>query len=177
MSPRGHSFLPSPNSTTNESVLVPEIKPMVPDLCIEQLWSETASSHRSVYDIHLCTAGYSGCHGFCSVSKVFVPGLLSPTFSLSNHVTHLGTPMESVSTPAKATGRHMRRIEEVPTEMGRSDKVPLVCFILPKDTAMKVLVKWYNIYNAPGGPSAQLEWNLFVTCFMTLMGYNTEWLG
>lgn len=39
---------------------------------------------------------------------------------------------------------------------------------------MKVLVKWYNIYNAPGGPSAHAEWNLFVTCFMTLMGYNTE---
>lgn len=49
-----------------------------------------------------------------------------------------------------------------------------VRFILPKDTAMKVLVKWYNIYNAPGGPSSHLEWNLFVTCFMTLMGYNTE---
>ena len=47
-------------------------------------------------------------------------------------------------------------------------------FILPKDTAMKVLVKWYNIYNAPGGPSMHLEWNLFVTCFMTLMGYNTD---
>lgn len=52
-----------------------------------------------------------------------------------------------------------------------------VRFILPKETAMKVLIKWYNIYNAPGGPSAHLEWNLFVTCFMTLMGYNTERLG
>lgn len=39
---------------------------------------------------------------------------------------------------------------------------------------MQVLVKWYNIYNAPGGPSTHAEWNLFVTCFMTLMGYNTE---
>lgn len=39
---------------------------------------------------------------------------------------------------------------------------------------LQVLVKWYNIYNAPGGPSAHTEWNLFVTCFMTLMGYNTE---
>lgn len=42
---------------------------------------------------------------------------------------------------------------------------------------MQVLVKWYNIYNAPGGPSAHAEWNLFVTCFMTLMGYNTERLA
>lgn len=47
-------------------------------------------------------------------------------------------------------------------------------FILPKDTAMKVLVKWYNSYNAPGGPSMHLEWSLFVTCLMTMMGYNTE---
>lgn len=39
---------------------------------------------------------------------------------------------------------------------------------------VQVLVKWYNIYNAPGGPSAHAEWNLFVTCFMMLMGYNTE---
>lgn len=38
----------------------------------------------------------------------------------------------------------------------------------------QVMVKWYNIYNAPGGPSAHAEWNLFVTCLMTLMGYNTE---
>lgn len=39
---------------------------------------------------------------------------------------------------------------------------------------IQVLVKWYNIYNAPGGSSAHAEWNQFVTCFMTLMGYNTE---
>lgn len=42
---------------------------------------------------------------------------------------------------------------------------------------MQVLVKWYNIYNAPGGPSAHAEWNQFVTCFMALMGYNTERLS
>ncbi|XP_019719671.1 anaphase-promoting complex subunit 1 [Hippocampus comes] len=47
-------------------------------------------------------------------------------------------------------------------------------FILPKEAAMKVLVKWYTIYNAPGGTSGHGEWNLFVTCFLKLMGYNTE---
>lgn len=41
----------------------------------------------------------------------------------------------------------------------------------------QVMVKWYNIYNAPGGPSAHAEWSLFVTCLMTLMGYNTERLA
>uniref|UniRef100_A0A673WLP9 Anaphase-promoting complex subunit 1 n=1 Tax=Salmo trutta TaxID=8032 RepID=A0A673WLP9_SALTR len=253
-SPRGHSLLPSPNSTANESVLVPEMEPIVPDLCIEQLWSETASSHRSVKSLPLTYAAplqdidamlvleangslvlYTG---VTRVSKVFVPGLLSPTFSLSNHVTHLSTPMDSVSTPAKATGRHIGRLEEVamPSPVSElrgttkhhetswlgdytfqqsvpyihalrdpvSSRVTLelsngtmlritipeiatselvrkclqaVRFILPKETAMKVLIKWYNIYNAPGGPSAHLEWNLFVTCFMTLMGYNTERLG
>uniref|UniRef100_A0A8C4RIV1 Anaphase-promoting complex subunit 1 n=1 Tax=Erpetoichthys calabaricus TaxID=27687 RepID=A0A8C4RIV1_ERPCA len=50
-------------------------------------------------------------------------------------------------------------------------------YILPKDVAMKILIKWYNIYNAPGGPSSQSEWNLFVTCLMTLMGYNTDKLS
>uniref|UniRef100_A0A8C7V6Z4 Anaphase promoting complex subunit 1 n=1 Tax=Oncorhynchus mykiss TaxID=8022 RepID=A0A8C7V6Z4_ONCMY len=301
-SPRGHSFLPSPNSTANESVLVPEMEPIVPDLCIEQLWSETASSHREMscqaskvfITSDLCENKYL-CFlveshqqlrcvkfiesnnpsqlifasvatipakdaaplqdidamlvleangslvlytGVTRVSKVFVPGLLSPTFSLSNHVTHLSTPMDSVSTPAKATGRHIGRLEEVAmpspvSELRGSTKhhetswlgdytfqqsVPYIhalrdpvssrvtlelsngtmlritipeiatsemvrkClqavrFILPKETAMKVLIKWYNIYNAPGGPSAHLEWNLFVTCFMTLMGYNTERLG
>lgn len=42
---------------------------------------------------------------------------------------------------------------------------------------VQVLVKWYNIYNAPGGPSAHAEWSQFVTCFLTLMGYNTERLA
>ncbi|XP_077585962.1 anaphase-promoting complex subunit 1 isoform X1 [Stigmatopora nigra] len=47
-------------------------------------------------------------------------------------------------------------------------------FILPKEAAMKVLVKWYTINNAPGGTSVHSEWNYFVTCFLSLMGYNTE---
>uniref|UniRef100_A0A8C3TQT6 Anaphase-promoting complex subunit 1 n=1 Tax=Catharus ustulatus TaxID=91951 RepID=A0A8C3TQT6_CATUS len=46
--------------------------------------------------------------------------------------------------------------------------------ILPKETAVQMLVKWYNAYNAPGGPSYHSEWNLFVTCLMNMMGYNTE---
>ncbi|KAJ7425785.1 anaphase promoting complex subunit 1 [Willisornis vidua] len=49
--------------------------------------------------------------------------------------------------------------------------------ILPKETAVQVLVKWYNAYNAPGGPSYHSEWNLFVTCLLNMMGYNTERLS
>nr|XP_020664001.1 anaphase-promoting complex subunit 1 [Pogona vitticeps] len=46
--------------------------------------------------------------------------------------------------------------------------------ILPKEIAVQMLVRWYNAYNAPGGPSYYSEWNLFVTCLMNMMGYNTD---
>lgn len=49
--------------------------------------------------------------------------------------------------------------------------------ILPKEIAVQMLVKWYNAYNAPGGPNYHSEWNLFVTCLMNMMGYNTERLA
>ncbi|XP_020508782.2 anaphase-promoting complex subunit 1 [Labrus bergylta] len=301
-SPRSHhGLLPSPNSTINETTLVPEMEPIVPDLCMEQLWSETitAGCHREMSSqaskvfltSDLCENRYlcflveshqqlrivkfmesndtsqlifasvttipakdaeplpsidamlvlEACGslvlytGITRVSKVFVPGLLSPTFSLTNHIPHVSTPIENVSTPTNA-GRHLQRMDEavMPSpvsglrglnikhheasfledytsqqttpyihalrdpvcnrvtlelssglmlrisipEIATSELVrkclQAIRFILPKDAAMKVLVKWYNIYNAPGGPSAHAEWNLFVTCFMTLMGYNTE---
>ncbi|KAM3862835.1 anaphase-promoting complex subunit 1 [Diretmus argenteus] len=302
--PRGqHSLLPSPNSTTKESVLVPEMEPIVPDLCMEQVWSETTSSHREMSSqaakvfltSDLCENHYL-CFlveshqqlrcvkfiesndtsqliftsvttipakdaeplqnmegllvleavgslvlytGVTRVSKVFVPGLLSPTFTLSNHRPYLSTPVDNVSTPGNAAGRHLRRLDEAVMPSPVSDlrgpntkhhqtsfledytfqqatpyihalrdavcnrvtlelssgtmlrisipdlatselvrkSLQAIRFILPKEAAMKVLVKWYNTYNAPGGPSSHAEWNLFVTCFMTLMGYNTERLA
>uniref|UniRef100_A0AAX7VDV4 Anaphase-promoting complex subunit 1 n=1 Tax=Astatotilapia calliptera TaxID=8154 RepID=A0AAX7VDV4_ASTCA len=286
-SPRGHhGLLASPNSTINETVLVPEMEPIIPDLCMEQLWSEavTAGSNREMSSqaskvfltSDLCENHYlcflveshqqlrcvkfiesndtsqlifpsvttipakdaeplqsidamlvlEACGslvlytGITRVSKVFVPGLLSPSFSLTNHLPHRSTPVETVSTPANAGSRHLQRLDEdaMPSPVTGlrgpnikhhdasfledytfqpatpyinalrdpvCNRVTLVgfllrkCleairFILPKEAAMKVLVKWYNIYNAPGGPSAHTEWSLFVTCFMTLMGYNTE---
>ncbi|XP_046885397.1 LOW QUALITY PROTEIN: anaphase-promoting complex subunit 1 [Hypomesus transpacificus] len=303
LSPRGHpSLLPSPNSTVNESLLGPDMEPIVPDLCMEQLWSDpaTAAPHREMScqaskvfltsdlceNRYLCflveshqqlrcvkfiesnnpsqlifpsvvslpakdaaplehidamlvleTNGSLALYtGVTRVSKVFVPGLLSPSFSLSNHSGQQSMPIEGVSTPAKATGRHLRTMDEMamPSPVseikGSTTKLPdwswqddypfqtmvpyiqalrdpvsnrvtlelsngtmlrisipeiatselvrkclqAMRFVLPKDVAMKVLVKWYSIYNAPGGPSAHLEWNLFVTCFISLMGYNTE---
>lgn len=39
-----HGLLPSPNNTINETMVVPEMKPIVPDLCMEQLWSETGTA-------------------------------------------------------------------------------------------------------------------------------------
>ncbi|KAM4693876.1 anaphase-promoting complex subunit 1 [Discoglossus pictus] len=50
-------------------------------------------------------------------------------------------------------------------------------YILPKEIAVQMLVKWYNSHNAPGGPSNHSEWNLFVTCLMNMMGYNTDKLS
>uniref|UniRef100_A0AAQ5ZJ60 Anaphase-promoting complex subunit 1 n=1 Tax=Amphiprion ocellaris TaxID=80972 RepID=A0AAQ5ZJ60_AMPOC len=305
-SSRGHhGLLLSPNSTVNETTLVPEMEPIMPDLCIEQLWSETvtAGCHREMSSqaskvfltSDLCENHYlcflveshqqlrcvklvesndtsqlifpsvttipakdaeplqnidamlvlEACGslvlytGITRVSKVFVPGLLSPTFSLTNHLPHLSKPVDNISTPTNAGSRHLQRLDEdvmpspvselrgpnikhheasfledyafqqatpyihalrdpvcnrvtlelssgtmlrisVP-EIATSELVrkclQAIRFILPKEAAMKVLVKWYNIYNAPGGPSAHAEWNLFVTCFMTLMGYNTERLN
>uniref|UniRef100_A0A9J8D0C1 Anaphase-promoting complex subunit 1 n=1 Tax=Cyprinus carpio carpio TaxID=630221 RepID=A0A9J8D0C1_CYPCA len=244
-SPRGHSILASPNSTLNDTALLPEMEPILPDLCIEQLWTETSAISREkgcqaskvFITSDLCENRYL-CflvESHQQLSKVFIPGLLSPTFSVQNHQPQLSTPLENISTPARATVQHMSRLEEVgmPSpvlevrsstqhhesswledppfqqaaphihafrdavsnrvtlelssgsmlritipEVATSDLVKrclqAIRFILPKDTAMKVLVKWYNSYNAPGGPSMHLEWNLFVTCLMTMMGYNTE---
>uniref|UniRef100_A0A669DML5 Anaphase-promoting complex subunit 1 n=1 Tax=Oreochromis niloticus TaxID=8128 RepID=A0A669DML5_ORENI len=263
-SPRGHhGLLASPNSTINETVLVPEMEPIIPDLCMEQLWSEavTAGSNREMSSqaskvfltSDLCENHYlcflveshqqlrcvkfiesndtsqlifpsvttisakdaeplqsidamlvlEACGslvlytGITRVSKVFVPGLLSPSFSLTNHLPHRSTPVETVSTPANAGSRHLQRLDEdaMPSPVtglkGPTIKHHDASFLedytfqpaTPYINALRdpvcnrvtlVLVKWYNIYNAPGGPSAHTEWSLFVTCFMTLMGYNTE---
>uniref|UniRef100_A0A8C7YWB1 Anaphase-promoting complex subunit 1 n=1 Tax=Oryzias sinensis TaxID=183150 RepID=A0A8C7YWB1_9TELE len=218
-----HGCLPSPNSTLNESMLVPEMEPIIPNLCMEQLWSETvtAGCHREMSSqaskvfitSDLCENHYlcflveshqqlrTACFfhlqsinamlvleacgslvlytGITRVSKVFVPGLLSPSFSLSSQTPHLSTPLENVSTPANSSRRHIQRLEEVPAYAA----ILLFWFcqyafgFFTFKLRIKVLVKWYNIYNAPGGPSAHAEWNQFVTCFMALMGYNTERLS
>uniref|UniRef100_A0A3Q1EL04 Anaphase-promoting complex subunit 1 n=1 Tax=Acanthochromis polyacanthus TaxID=80966 RepID=A0A3Q1EL04_9TELE len=281
-SSRGHhGSLLCPNSPVNETTLVPEMEPILPDLCMEQLWSETVtagcdremSSQASKVFLtsDLCENRYlcflveshqqlrcvkfiesndmsqlifpsvttipakdaeplqltdvSGC-GSVFVSKVFVPGLLSNTFSLTNHLPHLSKPADNISTPTNAGSRHLQRLDEVdvmpsPVSELRGPNIkhheasfledysfqqatpyiqalrdPVcnrVTLELSSGTMLRisvpeiatseiravvqVLVKWYNIYNAPGGPSAHAEWNLFVTCFMTLMGYNTERLN
>uniref|UniRef100_A0AAQ5XJU4 Anaphase-promoting complex subunit 1 n=1 Tax=Amphiprion ocellaris TaxID=80972 RepID=A0AAQ5XJU4_AMPOC len=251
-SSRGHhGLLLSPNSTVNETTLVPEMEPIMPDLCIEQLWSETVTAESEQTSIqsefrwlwfnliaNFCPLIYyamlvlEACGslvlytGITRVSKVFVPGLLSPTFSLTNHLPHLSKPVDNISTPTNAGSRHLQRLDEdvMPSPVSelrgpnikhheasfledyafqqatpyihalRDPVCNRVTLELSSGTMLRisvpeiatselvyavvqVLVKWYNIYNAPGGPSAHAEWNLFVTCFMTLMGYNTERLN
>ncbi|CAN9499595.1 unnamed protein product [Ophioblennius macclurei] len=303
--PRGHhDVLSTSHTTVNETILVPEMEPIIPDLCMEQLWSEVlpAGSQREMSSqaskvfltSDVCENSYlcflveshqqlrcvkfieshdtsqlifpsvttipakdaeplqtidamlvlEACGslvlytGVTRVSKVFVPGLLSPTFGLTNHIPQLGV-VENVSTPTNMSSRLHYRLDEgfMPSPVAGmrepsathqessfledyAHQQPTLCiqslrdpvcnrvtlelnsgtmlrisvpeiatselvtkclqairFILPKEAAMKVLVKWYNIYNAPGGLRVHAEWSLFVTCFMTLMGYNTERLA
>lgn len=45
-SPRRHSVSQSPNSNSNSSYLTPETEPIVPELCIDHLWTEAITSMR-----------------------------------------------------------------------------------------------------------------------------------
>uniref|UniRef100_A0A3Q2P210 Anaphase-promoting complex subunit 1 n=1 Tax=Fundulus heteroclitus TaxID=8078 RepID=A0A3Q2P210_FUNHE len=270
-SPRGHhGLLPSPNSTANESMLVLEMEPIIPDLCVEQLWSETVPTgcHREMSsqaskvfltsdlceNHYLCFLVESHQHlrcvkfiqsndstqlifpsvttipakdaaplqnidamlvleacgslvlytGVTRVSKVYVPNLPSPSISLNNCLPHLSMAVETVSTPNSGS-RQIHRLNEVRDAMPSpvsdlkslnikhheasffedytfQQPTPFIHTLRDPDCIQNnafiiVLVKWYNIYNAPGGPSAHAEWSQFVTCFMTLMGYNTERLA
>ncbi|XP_042671415.1 anaphase-promoting complex subunit 1 isoform X1 [Centrocercus urophasianus] len=298
-SPRRHSITHSPESTCSDSFLVAETEPIVPELCIDHLWTEAITKMReknsqaskvfittdlcgqkflcflvesqlqlrcvkfqesndksqlifgSVTNIQAKDAApvqgvdtllvlegsgnlvlYSG---IVRVGKVFIPGLPAPSLTMSNQMPRPSTPLDSVSTPSKALNKHLGPLEEsmllspvpeirdssklhdstyvedctfqqhgtfihalrdpvhnrVTLELSSNTMVRItipeiatselvktclqgVKAILPKEVAVQMLVKWYNAYNAPGGPSYRLEWNLFVTCLMNMMGYNTE---
>uniref|UniRef100_A0A8C3M1E7 Anaphase-promoting complex subunit 1 n=1 Tax=Chrysolophus pictus TaxID=9089 RepID=A0A8C3M1E7_CHRPC len=298
-SPRRHSITHSPESTCSDSFLVTETEPIVPELCIDHLWTEAITKMReknsqaskvfittdlcgqkflcflvesqlqlrcvkfqesndksqlifgSVTNIQAKDAApvqgvdtllvlegsgnlvlYSG---IVRVGKVFIPGLPAPSLTMSNQMPRPSTPLDSVSTPSKTLNKHLGPLEEsmllspvaelrdssklhdstyvedctfqqhgtfihalrdpvhnrVTLELSSNTMVRItipeiatselvktclqgVKAILPKEIAVQMLVKWYNAYNAPGGPSYRLEWNLFVTCLMNMMGYNTE---
>uniref|UniRef100_A0A8B9SCS9 Anaphase promoting complex subunit 1 n=1 Tax=Apteryx owenii TaxID=8824 RepID=A0A8B9SCS9_APTOW len=302
-SPKRHSITHSPNSTSSDSFLIPETEPIVPELCIDHLWTETITNMRleknsqaskvfittdlcgqkflcflvesqlqlrcvkfqesndksqlifgSVTNIQAKDAApvqgidtllvlegsgnlvlYSG---VVRVGKVFIPGLPAPSLTMSNQMPRPSTPLDSISTPSKPLNKHLGPLEEgvllspvpelrdssklhdssyiedctfqqlgtfihalrdpvhnrVTLELSNNTMVRITipeiatselvkrCLqglksILPKEIAVQMLVKWYNAYNAPGGPSYHSEWNLFVTCLMNMMGYNTERLA
>ncbi|XP_051781384.1 anaphase-promoting complex subunit 1 isoform X2 [Erpetoichthys calabaricus] len=301
-SPKRLNASHSPNSTLNDSFLGPETEPIVPQLCIDHLWTETVTSHREktsqatkvFITTDFCEQKYlcflvESHHqlrcvkliesndlsqlifvsvttisakdaapvesidamlvlemngslvlytGVTRVGKVFIPGFPAPSLNMSNLMPRPSTPIKGISTPTRMISKQMGHLEEVVmpspvTELRSSSRlnetslieectfqpvgtyihslrdsvhnrvtlemttgamlrisIPDIAsselvkkcllaikYILPKDVAMKILIKWYNIYNAPGGPSSQSEWNLFVTCLMTLMGYNTDKLS
>ncbi|KAH0622807.1 hypothetical protein JD844_025492 [Phrynosoma platyrhinos] len=126
--------------------------------------------------------------GVVRVGKVFIPGLPAPSLTMSNQMPRPSTPLDSISTPSKPLNKHLGPLDEelsngsmvrisIP-EIATSELVKRclqgIKYILPKEIAVQMLVRWYNAYNAPGGPSYCSEWSLFVTCLMNMMGYNTE---
>ncbi|XP_070577566.1 anaphase-promoting complex subunit 1-like [Ptychodera flava] len=45
-------------------------------------------------------------------------------------------------------------------------------YILPKDVAIQLMVRWYATNNAPGGPTSRSEWQKFMVCLLSMMGYD-----
>ncbi|KAK7806339.1 hypothetical protein U0070_020191 [Myodes glareolus] len=301
-SPKRHSVSHSPSGSFNDSFLAPETEPIIPELCIDHLWTETLPNTReknshaskvfittdlcgqkflcflveaqlqlrcvkfqesndktqlifgSVTNIHAKDAApvekidtmlvlegngnlvlYTG---VVRVGKVFIPGLPAPSLTMSNMMPRPSTPLDSVSTP-KPLGKLLGSMDEVvllspvPELRDSSTKlndslynedctfqqlgtfihsvrdpvhnrvtlelsngsmvritIPEVAtselvqtclqaikFILPKEIAVQMLVKWYNVHSAPGGPSYHSEWSLFVICLLNMMGYNTDRLA
>uniref|UniRef100_A0A8C4LC57 Anaphase-promoting complex subunit 1 n=1 Tax=Equus asinus asinus TaxID=83772 RepID=A0A8C4LC57_EQUAS len=267
-SPKRHSISHSPNSNSNGSFFAPETEPIVPELCIDHLWTEMITNIReknsqaskvfitsdlcgqkflcflvesqlqlrcvkfqesndktqlifgSVTNIQAKDAApvekidtmlvlegsgnlvlYTG---VVRVGKVFIPGLPAPSLTMSNTMPRPSTPLDSVSTP-KPLSKLLGSLDEVRNELDvllknffikREKKymyekhtkinslllivqtcLQAIKFILPKEIAVQMLVKWYSVHSAPGGPSYHSEWNLFVICLMNMMGYNTDRLA
>ncbi|XP_036606766.1 anaphase-promoting complex subunit 1 [Trichosurus vulpecula] len=300
-SPKRQSISHSPNSTSNDSFLAPEMEPIVPELCIDHLWTEAITSTREKnspaskvfitsdlcgqkflcflvesqlqlrcvkfqesndktqlifgsvtnlqakdaapvekIDTMLVLEGNGNLvlyTGLVRVGKVFIPGLPVPSLTMSNTMPRPSTPLDSVSTPKPLSkplgsldevvllspvpelrdssklhdspyiddctfqqlGSYIHSVRDpvhnrVTLELSNGSMVRItipeiatselvkkclqaVKSILPKEIAVQMLVKWYNVHNAPGGPSYHSEWNLFITCLMNMMGYNTDRLA
>uniref|UniRef100_A0A452FKB4 Anaphase-promoting complex subunit 1 n=1 Tax=Capra hircus TaxID=9925 RepID=A0A452FKB4_CAPHI len=288
-SPKRHSFSHSPSSNSNGSFLAPETEPIVPELCIDHLWTETIMKknsqaskvfitsdlcgqkflcylveselqlrcvkfqesndkaqlifgsvtniqakdaapvevisttlqcHRSdvlfLLTFHSCSwwgpwyrlpsHTQNGVKSLCtSLDHVFtccvydpVQVLVSPVPELRDSsklhdslcaedctFQQLGTYIHSVRDPVRnrvtlelSNGSMVRiTIPEIATSELVQTCLQAIKFILPKEIAVQMLVKWYSVHSAPGGPSDHSEWNLFVTCLMNMMGYNTDRLA
>ncbi|ELK26073.1 Anaphase-promoting complex subunit 1 [Myotis davidii] len=97
----------------------------------------------------------------------------------------LGTYIHSIRDPVRnrvtlelSNGSMVRiTLPEIATSELVQTCLQAIKFILPKEIAFQMLVKWYSVHSAPGGPSYHSEWNLFVICLMNMMGYNTDRLA
>ncbi|KAK7469621.1 hypothetical protein BaRGS_00036350 [Batillaria attramentaria] len=49
--------------------------------------------------------------------------------------------------------------------------------LLPRETALQLLGRWYTLRNTPGGIGTQAEWHVFQRCLLGLMGYDTSRLA
>ncbi|KAL8567686.1 hypothetical protein ACOMHN_008994 [Nucella lapillus] len=63
------------------------------------------------------------------------------------------------------------------TSSGISVCLKALKHLLPKDTALQLLGRWYTQRNIPGGIGNQSEWHVFHRCLLGLMGYDTSRLA
>uniref|UniRef100_A0A452U4A4 Anaphase-promoting complex subunit 1 n=1 Tax=Ursus maritimus TaxID=29073 RepID=A0A452U4A4_URSMA len=272
-SPKRHSISHSPNSNSNGSFFAPETEPIVPELCIDHLWTETITNIReknsqaskvfitsdlcgqkflcflveselqlrcvkfqesndktqlifgSITNIHAKDAApvevnagtyletlkiimFYNLHRLASKIFVFLSEdryhvvLFSPVPELRDSsklhdslynedctFQQLGTYIHSIRDPVcnrvtlvsififKRLGSSLRNMTIISNLSELQTCLQAIKFILPKEIAVQMLVKWYSVHSAPGGPSYHSEWNLFVTCLMNMMGYNTDRLA
>ncbi|XP_062934232.1 anaphase-promoting complex subunit 1 isoform X4 [Cynocephalus volans] len=97
---------------------------------------------------------------------------------LGTYIHSIRDPVHNRVTLELSNGSMVRiTIPEIATSELVQTCLQAIKLILPKEIAVQMLVKWYNVHSAPGGPGYQSEWNLFVTCLMNMMGYNTDRLA
>ncbi|ELW51457.1 Anaphase-promoting complex subunit 1 [Tupaia chinensis] len=97
---------------------------------------------------------------------------------LGTYIHSIRDPVHNRVTLELSNGSMVRiTIPEIATSELVQTCLQAIKLILPKEIAVQMLVKWYNVHSAPGGPSYHSEWNLFVTCLMNMMGYNTDRLA
>ncbi|KAJ8787961.1 hypothetical protein J1605_005619 [Eschrichtius robustus] len=97
---------------------------------------------------------------------------------LGTYIHSIRDPVHNRVTLELSNGSMVRiTIPEIATSELVQTCLQAIKFILPKEVAVQMLVKWYSVHSAPGGPSYHSEWNLFVTCLMNMMGYNTDRLA
>ncbi|KAL4694367.1 hypothetical protein H8959_013632, partial [Pygathrix nigripes] len=97
---------------------------------------------------------------------------------LGTYIHSIRDPVHNRVTLELSNGSMVRiTIPEIATSELVQTCLQAIKCILPKEIAVQMLVKWYNVHSAPGGPSYHSEWNLFVTCLMNMMGYNTDRLA
>ncbi|XP_063299741.1 anaphase-promoting complex subunit 1 isoform X2 [Pelobates fuscus] len=95
--------------------------------------------------------------------------------SIGTYIHAVRDPVHNRVTLEMSNGSMVRiSIPDIATSELVKKCLQAIKYILPKEIAVQMLIKWYNSHNAPGGPSNHSEWNLFVTCLMNMMGYNTD---
>ncbi|XP_033629947.1 anaphase-promoting complex subunit 1-like [Asterias rubens] len=114
----------------------------------------------------------------CSDEFAFHAGGSSNNSTSSKHIIGLRDPVASRFT-VELTGGSMLRMSIPPVT---SSPIVQLClnaikYVLPRDTALQLVTRWYNTHNAPGGPGSQSEWLVFSKCLLGSMGYNVEKLA